>query len=246
MQNAGSDIKPDTKAGIKALTFDVFGTVVDWYSTIVAEGEKFGAKHGIERDWQQFALDWRAGYAPAMDSVRRGEVPWMNIDALHRQILDRLLEKFAIRGLSEAEKDRLNRVWHRLKPWPDVISGMKRLRRRYTLATLSNGNMALLTNMAKFAGLPWDCILSAELTQRYKPDAAVYRHAASLLGLAPEAVLMVAAPPGDLRAAQAVGFQTALVPRPLEYGPGRVQAVNADPSDLIAHDFTELADLLDA
>ena len=236
MQNAYSEIK--------ALTFDVFGTVVDWYSSIVAEGEKFGNTHGINIDWAQFALKWRAGYGPAMDKVRRGELPWQNIDALHRRILDSLLDAFEIADLSEAEKDYLNRVWHRLKPWPDVISGLEQLRKRYIVATLSNGNVALLTNMAKFAGLPWDCILSAELTQHYKPDSEVYQIAAALLGLSPNEVMMVAAHPGDLRAAQAVGFQTALVPRPLEYGPGRVQEVTAYLSDVVASDFDELADLL--
>ena len=229
MQNAHSKVK--------ALTFDVFGTVVDWYSSIIAEGEKFGETHGINIDWAQFALKWRAGYGPAMDKVRRRELPWQNIDALHRRILDGLLDAFEIVGLSEADKDYLNRVWHRLKPWPDVISGLERLRKRYIVATLSNGNVALLTNMAKFAGLPWDCILSAELTQHYKPDPEVYQTAAELLGLSPNEVMMVAAHPGDLRAAEAVGFQTALVPRPLEYGPGRVQEVPAHLSDVVASDF---------
>ena len=231
-------------SGIKALTFDVFGTVVDWYSSIVDEGEKFGNTHGIDIDWVQFALKWRAGYGPAMDKVRRGELPWQNIDALHRRILNDLLAEFEIADLSEDDKDYLNRVWHRLKPWPDAISGLERLRKRYIVATLSNGNVALLTNMAKFAGLPWDCILSAELTRHYKPDPEVYQTAADLLSLAPNEVMMVAAHPGDLRAAQAVGFQTALVPRPLEYGPDNAREVTAQASDLVAGDFNELADLL--
>ena len=229
---------------VKALTFDVFGTVVDWYSSIIAEGEKFGEGHGIDIDWAQFALKWRAGYGPAMNKVRHGELPWQNIDALHRLILDSLLDEFNITDLTESDKDHLNRVWHRLKPWPDAVSGLTRLRKQYIIATLSNGNVALLTNMAKFAGLPWDCILSAELTGHYKPDPEVYETAAALLGLSPNEVMMVAAHPGDLRASQAVGFQTALVPRPLEYGPGSVQEVTAHPSDLVASDFNELADLL--
>ena len=232
-------------ANIKALTFDVFGTVVDWYGSIVAEGEEFGNTHGIAIDWAQFALKWRAGYGPAMDKVRRGELPWQNIDALHRLILESLLDEFKIVGLSETDKDHLNRVWHRLKPWPDVISGLERLRKRYIVATLSNGNVALLTNMAKFAGLPWDCILSAELIQHYKPDPEVYQTAASLLGLSPNEVMMVAAHPGDLHASQAVGFQTALVSRPLEYGPGSVQEVTAQPFDLVTTDFNALANALE-
>ena len=234
----------NTASEVKALTFDVFGTVVDWYSSIVAEGKKFGDIHDIDIDWAQFASKWRAGYGPAMNKVRHGELPWLNIDALHRLILDSLLDEYNITDLSEADKDHLNRVWHRLKPWPDAVSGLTRLRERYIIATLSNGNVALLTNMAKFGGLPWDCILSAELTGHYKPDPEVYETAAALLGLSPNEVMMVAAHPGDLRASQAVGFQTALVPRPLEHGPGRVQEVTAHPSDLIANDFNELADLL--
>ena len=229
---------------VKALTFDVFGTVVDWYGSIIAEGEQFGKAHGIDIDWAQFTLKWRAGYGPAMNKVRHGELPWQNIDALHRLILNGLLDEFNIIGLNETDKDHLNRVWHRLKPWSDAVSGLKRLRKQYIIATLSNGNVALLTNMAKFGGLPWDCILSAELTGHYKPDPEVYETAASLLGLLPSEVMMVAAHPGDLRASQAVGFHTALVPRPLEHGPGRVQEVNAHPSDLVANDFNELADLL--
>ncbi len=236
MQNASLEVK--------ALTFDVFGTVVDWYSSIVAEGKKFGETHGIDIDWEQFALKLRAGYGPAMNKVRHGELPWQNIDALHRLILDDLLDAFNITDLSETDTDHLNRVWHRLTPWPDAVSGLKRLRKQYIIATLSNGNVALLTNMAKFGGLPWDCILSAELTHHYKPDPEVYETAAALLGLSPNEVMMVAAHPGDLRASQTVGFQTALVPRPLEYGPGRVQEVTAHPSDIVASDFNELADLL--
>ena len=229
---------------VKALTFDVFGTVVDWYSSIVAEGEQFGQTHGIDVDWAQFALKWRAGYGPAMNKVRHGELPWQNIDALHRLILEAILDEFNIIGLSEADKDYLNRVWHRLKPWPDAVSGLERLRQRYIVATLSNGNIALLTNMAKFAGLPWDCILSAELANHYKPDPEVYQTAATLLGLSPKEVMMVAAHPGDLRAAQTVGFQTALVPRPLEYGPDTIQEVTPHPTDLVAADFNVLANLL--
>ena len=217
-----------------------------WTGTVqsLPKAKSLGDTRGIAIDWAQFALKWRAGYGPAMDKVRHRELPWQNIDALHRRILDSLLDAFEIADLSEAEKDYLNRVWHRLKPWPDVISGLERLRKRYIVATLSNGNVALLTNMAKFAGLPWDCILSAELTQHYKPDPEVYQIAAALLGLSPNEVMMVAAHPGDLRAAQAVGFQTALVLRPLEYGPGRVQEVTAYLSDVVASDFDELADLL--
>lgn len=234
------------QAEIKALTFDVFGTVVDWYTTIVEEGRAWGAAKGITVDWAQFALDWRAGYAPAMARVRNGELPWLNIDALHRLILDDLLVNYQIDGLREAEKEHWNRVWHRLRPWPDAVAGLQRLKLRYIIATLSNGNIALLTNMAKHSGLPWDVILSAELAHHYKPDPEAYQTAADLLGLSPGEVLMVAAHQGDLRAAQAVGMKTAFIPRPLEYGPDNSPDLTSDPAfDFVAGNFNELADLLE-
>jgi 2-haloacid dehalogenase len=230
---------------VQALTFDVFGTVVDWRGTLIREGQAFGASGGLNVDWAAFADAWRAGYRPAMDRVRRGELPWTNIDGLHRLILDQLLVRFDIQGLSEADKDHLNRAWHRLDPWPDAIAGMQRLRTRYVLASLSNGNVALLVNMAKRAGLPWDCVLSSELAKHYKPDPQVYRLAAQLLGLAPHQVMMVAAHNGDLLAAQAVGFATAFVLRPTEYGPSQTTNLQADPSiDVVATDYGDLADRL--
>lgn len=232
---------------VRALTFDVFGTVVDWRSSIIREGTDLGQAKGFHADWPKFADAWRAGYGPAMDRVRRGDLPWTNLDALHRMILDRLLLEFQITGLSEAEKDHLNRAWHRLAPWPDAVPGLTRLKRRFTIATLSNGNVALLTEMAKHAGLPWDCILSAELARRYKPDPEVYQTAADLLGLRPEQVMMVAAHKSDLQAAKKVGFQTALVPRPLEHGPNhREDATPAAYINLIAADFLDLAGKLGA
>jgi 2-haloacid dehalogenase len=231
-----------TIATVKALTFDVFGTVVDWRGTIIREGTAFGTTHGLDRDWASFADAWRAGYQPAMDKVRRGELSWTSLDALHRLILDELLVKFDMTGLSEDDKDHLNRVWHRLTPWPDSVAGLTRLRTRFIIATLSNGNVALLTNMAKHSGLPWDCILSAELARHYKPDPEAYQTAASLLGLQPAQVMMVAAHKNDLRAAQAVGLQAAFVPRPLEFGPERTVDTTPDPAfDVHASDFGDLA-----
>lgn len=230
---------------IKALTFDVFGTVVDWRGTIIAEGETWGREKGLTVDWEAFALAWRAGYQPAMQKVRSGELGWTKIDDLHRMILDKLLPQFQIDGLSEADKDYWNRVWHRLQPWPDAIAGLTRLKQHYIIATLSNGNVALLTNMARHAGLPWDCILSAELAHHYKPDAAVYTKAVDLLGLRPAEVLMVAAHNGDLLAAQRVGLRTAFVPRPTEYGPQQTADLEADKTvDIVASDFIDLADKL--
>ena len=233
--------------GVKALTFDIFGTVVDWYGTIVREGQAWGTAKGITLDWAQFALDWRAGYEPAMARVRRGELPWLIIDQLHRLILEELLVKYQLTSLTEAEKDHWNRVWHRLTPWPDAVAGLQRLKGRYLIATLSNGNMALLTNMAKQSGLPWDCILSAELARHYKPDPEVYQMAADFLGLPPSQVLMVAAHQPDLRGAQAVGLKTAFIPRPLEYGPNQRPDPTVDPSfDLVATDLIDLAGNLGA
>jgi 2-haloacid dehalogenase len=180
-----------------------------------------------------------------MNRVRQGDLPWTNIDGLHRLILDELLLRFGIEGLSEAEKDDLNRVWHRLDPWPKAIAGLERLRARYILASLSNGNVALLVNMAKRAGLPWDCVLSSELARHYKPDPEVYRLAARLLGLEPQQVMMVAAHNGDLLAARAVGYRTAFVLRATEYGPGQTTNLEADPRvDVVAADFVDLADQL--
>lgn len=231
--------------GIKALTFDVFGTVTDWRSTIIHEGQRLGNQKALDVDWVAFAHAWRAGYAPSMHRVRTGALPWMNIDALHRLILDDLLARFDINGLSEAEKETLNRVWHRLDPWPDARQGLERLRQRFIVATLSNGNVALLTNMAKHADLRWDCILSSELAGHYKPDPEVYLTAAALLGLRPGQIMMVAAHNEDLQAARSVGFRTAFVYRTEEYGPNQTTDLEPDPSvDVVARDFIDLADQL--
>jgi 2-haloacid dehalogenase len=234
-------------SGVRALVFDVFGTVVDWRSSVTREGEKLGAAKRLDVDWTRFADAWRGGYGPSMDKVRKGELPWMRIDALHRMTLDRLLKEFRIEGLTEAEIDDFNRVWHRLAPWPDSVAGLTRLKKRYVISTLSNGNTSLLVDMAKFAGLPWDCVLSAELAKRYKPDREVYLMAVDLLGLRPEEVMMVAAHLGDLRAAKAVGLKTAFVTRPREFGPDGKPDLKADAScDVSAKDFLDLAGKLGA
>jgi len=231
---------------VRALTFDVFGTVVDWRSTIVREGEVLGRAKGLRVDWSAFADAWRDGYGPAMNRVRRGELTWKTIDELHRMILDGLLVRFGIDGLDESDKDRLNRVWHRLDPWPDAVEGLSRLRKKYIVASLSNGNVALLVNMAKHAGLPWDAVLSAELVERYKPDREVYIKAAALLGLPPEAVMMVAAHKGDLRAAARAGLRTAFVPRPKERPNRRIDLSFDEAFDINARDFLDLAAQLGA
>jgi 2-haloacid dehalogenase len=229
---------------IRALAFDVFGTVVDWRSSVTAELERFGTRHGVERDWAAFADDWRAGYAPAMDRVRRGELPWTRIDDLHR---GRLVELLADRDINvpEAEVDDLNRAWHRLDPWPDAVAGLTRLKQRYLITPLSNGNVSLLTNMAKHAGLPWDCVLSAEIFRHYKPDPETYLGCADILDVAPAELMMVAAHRSDLRAARAAGLRTAFVYRPAEFGPGRTpDRPSADEVDFLVDDFVGLADRL--
>ena len=233
-------------SGIEALVFDVFGTVVDWRGSVIREGEKLGREKGLHADWAAFADEWRGRYKPSMDRVRSGETSWGNLDALHRASLEELLGEFKITDLTEEEKDHLNRVWHRLDPWPDSVPALTRLKRRYIIATLSNGNVALLTNMAKRAGLPWDMIFSAELVRHYKPDPETYLMPPDLLDLHPEQVMLVAAHPSDLRAAQSHGLRTAYVLRPLEWGPG-VKPEEPDPSfDIVANDFAELAEKLGA
>ncbi|QIN81893.1 haloacid dehalogenase type II [Rubrobacter tropicus] len=228
--------------GVKALAFDVFGTVVDYRTTIVAEGQRLGEAGGIEIDWAAFADAWRGRYRPSMDRVMRGELPWTNLDALHRAALEELLAEFGVSGLSEEEKQRLNGVWHRLRPWGDSVPGLLRLKTRFVLATLSNGNVRLLVDMAKNAGLPWDLIFSAELARAYKPDPRAYRMLQELLMLNPNEIMMVAAHQDDLRAAQDLGFKAAFVMRPLEHGPQAVPDLTADPSfDVVATDLVDLA-----
>ena len=242
----GSAVDPKL-AGVKALVFDVFGTVVDWRSSVTAEMQELAKRKNLTVDGAKFADAWRAGYGPSMNRVRKGELPWTKLDALHRMTLDTILGDFGITSLTEAEKDHLNRAWHRLKPWPDSVSGLTRLKKTFIIAPLSNGNIALMTDMAKHAGLPWDCILGAELVRHYKPDREVYQSAADFLNLQPADVMMVAAHLGDLRAAKSVGLKTAFVTRPLEYGPGGKPDLAADASvDVAAKDFNDLASRLGA
>lgn len=231
---------------VKALTFDVFGTVVDWRTSIIREGQILSKTKGIEADWSKFADAWRGGYSPAMNRVRKKEIPWANIDTLHRMILDELIPKFGLEKLSEDERAHLNRAWHRLMPWSDSVVGLMRLKAKFIIATLSNGNVSLLANMAKNAGLPWDCVLSAEMSGHYKPDPEVYQTAVRLLGLRTHEVMMVAAHRGDIVAAKKVGLKTAFVSRPMEYGSARSADTAPPESDVVAADFIELADKLRA
>lgn len=236
----------DNLPRVRALAFDVFGTVVDWRSTVIREGEALGRAKGLRVDWAAFAEAWRDGYHPAMNRVRQGELPWKTMDELHRMNLDDVLDRFGVEGLGESEKEDFNRVWHRLEPWPDAVPGLVRLKEKFTVATLSNGNVGLLVNMAKRAGLPWDAVLSSELTGHYKPDREVYLKAAALLGLAPGEVMMVAAHKPDLKAAAGAGLWTAFVPRPKEWPSRRIDLSYEDSFDVNAKDFLDLAAQLGA
>ena len=232
---------------VKALVFDTFGTVVDWRTSVTQEVEGLAKRKGLTVDGAKFADAWRAGYGPSMNRVRTGELPWTKLDRLHRMTLDKILIDFGIKGLSETETDALNRAWHRLRPWPDAVAGLTRLKKRFIIAPLSNGNISLMTDMAKHSGLPWDCILGAELARHYKPDREVYQSAADILDLRPAEVMMVAAHSGDLRAAKEVGLATAFVTRPLEYGPnGKPDLKAAIPVDISARDFNDLASQMGA
>jgi len=234
-----------TDADIKVLFFDVFGTVVDWRSGIVRQLEAFGRDKGIEADWAEFADAWRALYHPAMRAVRKGERGWANLDELHRETLVEVLPRFGIDGPSAAEIDRLVRAWHRLDPWPDSVPGLTRLKRRFVLSTLSNGTVALLVNMARHAGLPWDAPLCSETARAYKPDPRAYLANVELLQVAPAEAMLVAAHNYDLRAAQRLGFKTAFVARPSEYGPGQTRDLAPEGEwDIVAGSMEELADRL--
>jgi len=227
---------------VQALLFDVFGTVVDWRSGVIRDVTAVAGRAGAPLDAARFADQWRAGYRPAMDLVRSGQLPWTKLDGLHRRVLDELAGEFGLAGLPAAELDWLNTCWHRLDPWPDAVPGLARLRQRYVLAAFSNGNVALLVNMAKRAGLPWDAILSAELFRRYKPDPQTYLGAVELLSLDPARVMLVAAHNDDLSAAADLGLATAFLPRPAEHGPG--QQANLAPTreyTVVATDLTDLA-----
>src|SRR5271169_2758201 len=223
-QQAARDSQPvqPELANVKALVFDTFGTVVDWRSSVIAEGMAWGKDKGLNINWADFADRWRLGYAPAMSKVRKGEIPWTRLDDLHRMILEDLLKEFKIEGLTEEEKVSWTHVWRRLKPWPDSVEGLTRIKKKYVITPLSNGNIALMTDLAKFGGLPWDAILGSELARHYKPDREVYVSAYYYLDLKPEEVMMCAAHAPDLQAARAGGLRTGFIYRPKEFGNGPV------------------------
>jgi len=230
------------KPPIHALLFDVFGTVVDWRGSIIREVRALARSKRLSIDADAFADAWRAGYQPAMAKVRSGKLGWTRIDDLHRMILDGLLPRFGLQALKPAEMEHLNRVWHRLKPWPDARRGLHALKKERIIATLSNGNVSLLVNMARNAGLPWDCVFSGDTFRHYKPDPETYLGACDLLSQPPASVMLVAAHKNDLRAAAACGLRTAFVRRPLEYGPAVKPDLKGEREfDFNVDDFLDLA-----
>ncbi len=230
---------------VEALVFDVFGTVVDWRGSIIRQGKAFSQRRGIEIDWPIMADRWRAGYRPTMDKIARGEIPWTRFHDFNRELLEQLVGEFGIRGLRNKDLVELNDFWRRLDPWPDVVRGLKRLKKRFVIGTLSNGDIRTMVDIARHAGLPWDVVFSSENFQRFKPEAEVYLGAARLLGVRPDRLALVAAHKNDLRAARANGLRTAFVERPKEHG--TTKRADAGPEryiDLLAPDFNQLADQL--
>ena len=229
---------------IRAVLFDVFGTVVDWRSGVIAELAAFGQVTGVAADWTAVADDWRSRYQPAMEDVRSGRRPFVPLDTLHRESLDAIFAERGI-GATEAERDQLTLAWHRLDPWPDVVDGLARLRTRFTVGTLSNGNTMLLENMAARAGLPWDVVLGAQVAGAYKPLPRAYLGSVERLGHRAEHVMLAAAHNADLGAASALGLRTAFISRTTEHGPGQTTDLVAEgPWDFVARDVNHLAELL--
>jgi 2-haloacid dehalogenase len=233
-----------TNLKVKALVFDTFGTVVDWRGSMIAEGMTWGKAKGLNIDWAKFTDAWHNAYPAAMDKVRKGEIPWTRLDDLNRMNLEDLLKQFNITGISEEEKSQWSQVWRRLKPWPDSVEGLTRLKKKYIIAPLSNANIALMANLAKFGGLPWDVILGAELPKHYKPDPETYLSAPYFLDLRPEEVMMCAAHVYDLQAARSHGLRTGFIYRPTEYGPGPADKANPGDFDIVASSLANLAQQL--
>jgi 2-haloacid dehalogenase len=231
---------------IKALVFDVFGTCVDWRGSVIRELEAVGRTKHIAADWSAMADEWRReGYIRGIARIRAGEMPYVGSDDLFARKLDELLPQYGVSGLDEQEVQDLARAWRRLDPWPDTVPGLQRLKTRFFISPLSNGSFPTLTSMAKRAAMPWDCIITTELRQTFKPAREAYLLAAELLDLQPDQVMLVAAHDSDLRGAQAAGLHTALIPRPLEWGPNAPALPAPDPSfDYVASDFLDLASQL--
>lgn len=230
------------RAQTKLLVFDVFGSVVDWRGSVVRDLSAWAQPLNIDIDWNAFAVAWRKRYQPQMEQVRNGTRPWTILDTLHRESLDILLDQFGLTDLSEAQKQHINLVWHRLDAWPDAIAALWRLKAHYTIAPLSNGNVSLLTHIAKHTGLPWDLVLSTEWFKAYKPQPQTYLGVAEIMGLEPHEVMLCAAHNPDLAAAQACGLKTAFWARPTEYADDQTQDLVAQGNwDVVATDMRDLA-----
>ena len=231
---------------VKALFYDVFGTLTDFRSSIAREAQAVLAPKGHALDWPAFADAWRGQYQPALEEVRSGRRPYCKLDILHRENLETVLQRFGVTGLSEDEKDALTFGWHRLDAWPDVPEGLARLKTKFWLAPLSNGNISLMVDLARRNGFPWDAILGADIAQDFKPKPLVYLAAAAAFDLKPPQCMLVAAHSSDLAAAAALGLHTAPVARPNEHGPGRGEAAPSVPVDYAVKSLIELAEKLGA
>jgi 2-haloacid dehalogenase len=241
-------VKPEL-AKVKACVFDIFGTVVDWRSSVIAEAITWGKAEGLNINWVEFTDRWRLGYRPAMDKVRKGKIPWTNLDDLHRMILEDLLKQYKIEGLSEEEKVKWVHVWRRLKPWPDSVKGLTRLKKKFIISPMSNGNVALMTNLSKFASLPWDLILGSDIVRHYKPDREMYMSAPFYLDLKPEEVMMCAAHFGDLQVASSYGLRTGFIYRPNEFGGSGLDVpdkAKPDDFDVVSVSIVDLAEQMGA
>jgi 2-haloacid dehalogenase len=230
---------------VSAIVFDTFGTIVDWRGSLIDSLRRFGMERGLEAPWEKLADRWRAAYQPSLNRVRRGELQWTILDELHQAALIELLPEFGIAPLPASDLRLLTGCWHRLSPWPDAIQGLRSLKRKYIIGPLSNGNLSLLVNLAKFAELPWDVIFGADLFRHYKPDPETYLGVCAFLGLRPGQVMMAAAHNYDLVAAKELGLRTAFIPRPIEHGPGQTTDLRPEqPWDIIATDLVDLAEQL--
>jgi 2-haloacid dehalogenase len=241
--------KDTALAKVQACVFDTFGTVVDWRSSVIAEATNWGKARNLNVNWVEFTDRWRLGYAPAMEKVRKGEIPWTTLDDLQRMLLEDLLKEYKIEGLSEEEKVDWAHVWRRLKPWPDAVEGLTRLKRKYIISPMSNGNVALMTHLAKFAKLPWDLVLGSDLVQHYKPDREMYLSAPYYLDLRPEQVMMCAAHISDLHAARNCGLRTGFIYRPNEFGGGPAgvpEKAKPGDFDVVSESIVDLAQQLGA
>jgi 2-haloacid dehalogenase len=246
MSNPPAEHSGDKPSGdLRAILFDVFGTVVNWRGSLIDSLKRFGADRGLDFAWDSVADRWRAKYWPKMDLVRRGEIKWTILDEIHRMGLVEVLDEFNIPALPDRDIRFLTECWHRLSPWPDSVEGLLLLRKKFIIGPLSNGNLSLMVNLSKFAGLPWDVVFGCDLFRHYKPDPETYLGVCGYLNLRPDQVMLGAAHNYDLAAARKLGLRTAFIPRLTEYGSAQTTDLKAEQAwDVIASDFVDLADKL--